>query len=345
MSAGPGDTVRPSSQSRPIWGALFERDLDLVILDLIHTSPEFGRWLLDATIGLPRAADASLSLEGAWHSVIGSDGRESDLEALWVCGGSRIRLLIEDKVDAQCQPGQAAAYAERAKRHVAEGYADTAATVLVAPHGYRERHLEDTAAFDYHITIESIRDWVATDSNLQTRRQYITPLLDHLLNRSRGGRLATRAGVAGRSAEGGRKPHFPELYESILREISTAFPQLGITNSAPGEWVYFSFPGKRNGVSLRYRIRDHWAELVFPKTSFDEERVRTALERVPLPGAFLDERGATELVVWSPTPELDPTADPMSQIEQIRAALATVSVLASWYRKVDGLSDDLGTGA
>lgn len=164
MVIHPDHTVVLASRSRAVWRSLFERDLDLLLLDLIYASPKFGRWLLESTIGLPRADDASLSLEGAWHSVIGFDGRESDLEALWTFNGSRIRILIEDKIEAECQPGQAAAYAERAKRYVEDGEADRAATVLIAPLGYPERYSEDTAAFDYHVSIESIRDCVESGS-------------------------------------------------------------------------------------------------------------------------------------------------------------------------------------
>jgi hypothetical protein len=174
MVIHPDHTVVLASRSRAVWRSLFERDLDLLLLDLIYTSPEFGRWLLESTIGLPRADDASLSLEGAWHSVIGFDGRESDLEALWTFNGSRIRILIEDKIEAECQPGQAAAYAERAKRYVEDGEADRAATVLIAPLGYPERYSEDTAAFDYHVSIESIRDWVASNRDGGARRE--TPI-------------------------------------------------------------------------------------------------------------------------------------------------------------------------
>lgn len=334
MVIHPDHTVVLASRSRAVWRSLFERDLDLLLLDLIYTSPEFGRWLLESTIGLPRADDASLSLEGAWHSVIGFDGRESDLEALWTFNGSRIRILIEDKIEAECQPGQAAAYAERAKRYVEDGEADRAATVLIAPLGYPERYSEDTAAFDYHVSIESIRDWVASNRDLQPRSAYIVALLDHMLDRSREGRSTRRGGVNGRTAGRGGKPQFPELYELIREELRSAFPHLGITNSSEGEWVYFSFPGKRGGVLLRYRMRDHWAELVFPKKSFDEETLRAALALAPLPGAFIGERGQTERVVWSPTPEIDVRADPRSQVEQLRGALATVSALANWYPNV-----------
>jgi len=106
MVIHPDHTVVLASRSRAVWRSLFERDLDLLLLDLIYTSPEFGRWLLESTIGLPRADDASLSLEGAWHSVIGFDGRESDLEALWTFNGSPPHTFCEEQNAAEGPPAR-----------------------------------------------------------------------------------------------------------------------------------------------------------------------------------------------------------------------------------------------
>lgn len=81
---------------RPAWRSLYERDLDLIILDLLHSCPEFRARLLNAVAPDLCAMGQDCRFAGAWHSVIDELGHESDIEAEWrVPDGSRFTLLIE----------------------------------------------------------------------------------------------------------------------------------------------------------------------------------------------------------------------------------------------------------
>jgi hypothetical protein len=271
-------------------------------------------------------------LEGAWHSVIGVDGRESDIEATWLTAdGRRAILLIEDKIDAQCQPDQAVAYGRRAGDYVREGSVHMAATVLIAPAGYSDRFPQDTAPFNAVIAIDDIRGWVTEHEGLASRRQYVGDLLSHILAKAHRARARKAFSAAERQGHDGRKPQFPEAYAVIRRELARGFPNLTITNASDGEWVYFGFAGKRHGVSARYRLRDHWVELILPRKAFDEAVVRSVVSADPLVGGLLAERGSTELAYWLPTPEIDLDADVNNQSDRIRAGLAAASTLATWF--------------
>jgi hypothetical protein len=171
-------------------------------------------------------------------------------------------LLIEDKIDAQCQPDQAHSYRERADRYVGDRTVSHAATVLVAPRGYADKHKDDVAAFDHLLEVETIREWLAVAETLRTRADFLCGFLDQVSRKFHRARAVNAA--PGEASAGSRsKPQFPELHEAIRAEIDRTFPQLGVTNTTPGEWVYFSFPHKGVGATVRYRLRDakHRAEL------------------------------------------------------------------------------------
>jgi hypothetical protein len=107
-----------------------ERDLDLLLLEELYSSPAF-RSFVSNTAGFPELAEESLT--SVFRSVTHSSG-ESDLELyLELADGQRAVLLIENKIDASLQPAQAERYKQRAGACVASGDVDTARTLLVAP--------------------------------------------------------------------------------------------------------------------------------------------------------------------------------------------------------------------
>lgn len=127
------------------------------------------------------------------------------------------------------------------------------------------------------------------------------------------------------------KPTYPEVYAVLREEVAAGFPDLEISNPKPSEWAYFQFGGREPGASIRYRLPDHWAELVLKRNNVKEAALRSAHATAPLAGANITERGRSEFVIWIATPELDLTAEAKSQRSQLRAALATVDALREWY--------------
>jgi hypothetical protein len=164
--------------NRSVWRALYERDIDHLLLGLLHSDPT----VVEAFVGhvLNDQAFAPVAFLGAWHSVLDRFGHESDLVAEFrLADGRTLLLLIEDKIDAACQPNQARRYVERARSYVKEGRADVSRVVLVAPAGYPARMPEeDTRDFDRHISFEQLQEWmVRTDAPSVNR--YWHAMLDH----------------------------------------------------------------------------------------------------------------------------------------------------------------------
>ena len=92
-----------------------ERDIDLLIIEELITSASFGAWFMQQM-----GNDAhNFGNATVFHSLRRmSNRREIDITLEMTTGGARHLYLIENKLDAQEQPDQAASYREEAdERH------------------------------------------------------------------------------------------------------------------------------------------------------------------------------------------------------------------------------------
>lgn len=156
---------------------VFERDLDLLLMEEFSVSPDFCAWFL-SQVGCDALRYVKLS--SVKKSVIDDNG-ESDIEARFEDEqGNALVLLIENKINAGFQPQQAERYQVRGKKYSDRG--DNVKTVLVAP----SRCFGDANAlkgFDARITYEAVRDWFAHNTKLGVRRVYKQFLLDNAITK------------------------------------------------------------------------------------------------------------------------------------------------------------------
>jgi hypothetical protein len=148
-----------------------ERDIDLLLLEEFLSSPDFLFWWMRKV--WPRAFSSLKFLE-THRSVTQSNG-ESDLEiTLIVEGGCRVRLLIENKVNAALQPMQAERYKARGASYVAQGHCEECFTILAAPRRYFGDGMK---GFDAVISYEDIQEWFDNQANIGDRSKYKSALL------------------------------------------------------------------------------------------------------------------------------------------------------------------------
>ncbi len=123
--------------------AVYERDIDLLLVEEFFCDIEFIRHFLRETpISLPLSID-SVSVK---RSVTDKTG-ETDIVVEYHSLNGRICLLIENKIDANFQPGQIERYRDRKKTIAYQVY-----TVLIAPYDY----LNGVIGFDYTVSYESL---------------------------------------------------------------------------------------------------------------------------------------------------------------------------------------------
>jgi len=153
-----------------------ERDLDLVLMDLLAGWEDFGRWLASQLDGFENGCWQSLA-----HSVVVASSGESDLELSWQqTHGSIERLLIENKIDAGFQPRQAERYRERGQAYVDRGLCDGFRTMLIAPQSYLG-NTPDCHGFDHTLSYEAVLGWVEQQSaapELRLKQELLVAAID-----------------------------------------------------------------------------------------------------------------------------------------------------------------------
>ena len=158
-----------------------ERDLDLVLMDLLAGWEGFGRWLANQLDGFDNGRWQSIA-----HSVFDTSSGESDLELSWQqTQGSIERLLIENKIDASFQPRQAERYRERGQDYVDRGLCHRFRTMLIAPQAYLG-DTPDCHGFDHTLSYEAVLCWVEQQSPAPELRLKQELLLAAIEKRRRG---------------------------------------------------------------------------------------------------------------------------------------------------------------
>jgi|SRR6185437_9640405 hypothetical protein len=171
----------PMSQVDPDFGrylaSVAERDVDLLLMEEFHVSDEFVTWFCDQ-IGLP-----GITPDGAWHSVSDTDG-ESDLLLRVIKSGSRIGVLIENKVAAPEQDDQDRRYHLRGIKSREQGKLDEYVTVICAPNRYLAS-LSAVTAYQHQISYEKIVGWFAAQDS--RRAQWRRHVIGEAIEQSRRG--------------------------------------------------------------------------------------------------------------------------------------------------------------
>ena len=145
----PTSTLLENLKARPPMSWLRERDIDLLICSELHFPESPLHQLFKGAWN-----DGMGHLVGAWVSYQDSDG-ETDLLAAFTNGARYLVLLIENKIDADFQPGQPERYLARARRWRAEMSLNAdVETILLAPEEYFENR--GSEVFDRLLSYEEV---------------------------------------------------------------------------------------------------------------------------------------------------------------------------------------------
>lgn len=153
-----------------------ERDVDLMLVEELSSNPAFFAWFL-TSLGISEVATPF----SVAHSVTTQNG-ESDIEISASSHSGELRVLVEDKIDAAFQPGQASRYSKRAEGYRLAKPGLVATTVLVSPEEYFARKTK-SIGFEHYISYERILAWYR-QSGLGDRRVFFkTRLLQLAIDR------------------------------------------------------------------------------------------------------------------------------------------------------------------
>lgn len=242
-----------------------ERDIDLLLMEEFQCEDSFVSWFC-SHLGLSEVQQG-----GAWHSVSDADG-ETDLLLRVTVGGKRVGILIENKVAAPEQEGQAERYHVRGVRSLEVGRFDEYRTVMCAPRRYLEG-LPANSAYQHRVSYEEIADCFAAQT----------------------GRRATwRARIMREAIEQGRRGYtmqvsavhtaFHLAYWEHLRRHHPRIRMAKPKSKGPGSnWIIMSGLDFPKGVKLSHKFDQRVMEL-----GFDRRRVEEIQATAPeLPQEFV----------------------------------------------------------
>ena len=236
---------------------IYERDIDLLIMEEFISDPGFARLFLDK-LQLPNG----YTVHRAVHSLSDADG-ESDITLILQYPDQKIALLIEDKIDAQTMPQQSARYRKRADAAIARGEYDAYRTMLAAPSAYHEEHLSDSnAAYDCRICYEELLEYLSRQTHARTA--FKAAMLEFALKEKKSGyqvqevTAVTQFWRALRQFCKENYPHLHMLGEDSPKGASAAWPEfrtsLGI--------VKVIYKSQKGSVDLEFpKYGDHIADL------------------------------------------------------------------------------------
>lgn len=245
-------TREASSKDRAI-ATIYERDMDLVLVEELESNVEFRTWLVARVYG----ADCYLRHLGARHSVVDETNRESDVVFRFVadqCGAEVDKaILIENKIDAQAQPNQGAHYSVRGQAGTDRKDWSEFRTCLVAPRQYIKGS-SDWTNFNEVVTYEEILAFFAS-------------------RKLRDERYAWKARLVASAIEkkaSGYTPVISDEATAFVRhyyEAAKAWPRLQMVEPKPrpagSTWISFRPDVLPSGASIEHQVTAGQVKLIF----------------------------------------------------------------------------------
>jgi hypothetical protein len=176
---------------------LYERDIDLLLLEELQSSEEFRRWLSARVCG-----EENYARHGeANYSVVDAMGRECDLIYVYqMIGEGLFAILIENRIDARAQPKQAEDYLKRGEKGVEDEAWNDFRTCLVAPMEYL-RGAPNAKTYQANISYEELLAYFASRHARDERFRWKATLIANAIKKKKEG------------------------YQSEISEKATAFAQ------------------------------------------------------------------------------------------------------------------------
>jgi hypothetical protein len=317
-----------------------ERDLDNFLVEELQASQAFRTWFLDRLAPyLNQPSDCDIRLH---KSPPREDGRQTDVQIGWFDASNSLRgcVLIESKVTADFQPGQAEAYKGQVDRHLKLNGPKAACAVLIAPR-QRLAGLQGKEHFDAAISLEEIiealerrRSEGLADAELDARLMVRIDLLEALC----GKRSVSDWTPVTLAEKRDFATAYADLAQSMLSHLrvrpSTDGPK-AITRFFEGLSVSADFPCKVNlkhefgqGVAVKY------ANLEFRGMAHRLNALKARKDLfVGAPFSPTDS-GSKSLFVRVETPGLNPVGERFeAQREKIVAGLEAIGRLAAWFEQ------------
>jgi hypothetical protein len=291
-----------------------ERDIDLLLLEELHSDSEFVVWFC-GQIGL-----ADVAFLGAWHSVADVDG-ETDVLLRVQIGEERIGILIENKIAAIEQDRQAERYHLRGARAVVEKKFHRYMTCMCAPQRYLDG-IPKHSPYTHNVSYESIAQWFERADS--PRHRWRLTMLKAAIEQGRRGYTMVVDPVVTR---------FHADYWMYLRENHP-----GILMNKPGNkgrgsaWIVMKGVDFPKGVALNHKLDQQVIELGFENRTMEQlRRVKADWPHhiVPVPKGRIS-------ALCIHVPRIDIRSSLSEQLDSLAVALTAAQELIPYARLFEG---------
>jgi hypothetical protein len=250
---------------------IYERDMDLVLVEELESNGEFRCWLATRVFGV----DCFAAHVGAVHSVVDESSRESDVVFVFMARGrggpedpEKLAILVENKIDAVAQPNQGRDYRHRGEQGREQGYWQDFRTCLVAPRSYLEA-AADRGSYDESISYEEILAFFASRKERDERFAWKARLVaDAIFKRV--------SGYAPQISEAATA--FARAYYAVATRL---YPRLQMAEPAPrpagSTWMSFRPALLPRGASIEHQLRAGAVKLFIPGTASRQEELAAAM--------------------------------------------------------------------
>lgn len=206
------------------FGALRERDMDLMFLETIASDKGFIRLLVDATGRFKDKVYEVECIENIELSNYDAELGESDITVILKINGERYGFLIEDKINAVAMPNQCKRYVERAEKAKAEGRYDNYCIFIFCPNKYHKGNSE-AKNYTYHLSYEDCRDYFKKKDDPISKLR--VEQLEQAINKSRSSDITINANANAffRAYAAYKDEHFPSLKLTTKLDKNGYWPQ------------------------------------------------------------------------------------------------------------------------
>jgi len=299
-----------------------ERDVDLLLLEEFHVSKEFQGWFAERVFGTEGRA---YRFKDAWHSVSDPKWGESDLLVTYESQpGAVVGLLLENKIDAVCQPEQALRYQKRGEVGVQEGRWMAFRTCIVAPSKYIGTGA-GTEDYQAMVTYEDLLGFFLGFGESDRRYQYRARLVREAIEQSRRGYT--------------RVPHedVTQFWRRYWELVRCEFPELSM--NAPkdvpfnSDWPRLRARGARGNWQVVHKLRQGYVDLEIPAKGERVEEIRERNVSVLDPDMIVEQTGKSASIRVA-VPSIDRLGAFDAQIQAVRAGLRAAQRLLAVSSKL-----------
>jgi len=282
-----------------------ERDIDLLLMEEFHISPDFVSWFCQ------HVGENGTQFDGAWHSVTNADG-ETDLLLRVTNETERLGILIENKISAPEQALQAERYHLRAARSQNDGHFERFVVCMCAPRVYLDA-LPESTLYEAKVAYEDIAAWFALkdDARSQWRRAIIE---EAIVQSRRGYRMVVNETVSA-------------FHQEFWNYIQTQHPNLVMRRPTPkgnkSNWIIFKGSDFPKNVKFHLKMDQQVIELGFAGVLVSD--LRSAIPNLPQDIRTVQKGRVAALSIS--TPFLDQTQSLSVQQEALTTIMAAAARL------------------